>query len=103
MPQVDGALAQAVLYVDLLLLVPGEGDVQAGQLPALEVVLPFNLVKELGVDVPGAKEEPVPARRANLGPLLDERTNGATPVPGPIMITSTVGSRGSRKRAFGST
>src|SRR5690606_23176526 len=73
-PVVDlgATLAQSVLDVDLAWLVTGEGQVEAMQLLALQGLLPLDLVKESGVEVPGAEEQPVAAAGAGLGALLDE-------------------------------
>src|SRR6185295_16583092 len=63
---------EAMLYVDLLVLVAREGDVQAMQRIALERLLPLELVQEIVVQRAAAEEQPVASGRTRRLALLHE-------------------------------
>ena len=84
-PHIPCVFQHAMLHVDLLDLIAGECRLQARQSPVGERSLKFFAVEEIGGAMLIAEEKPVPvaptARRSSRN-----ARNGATPVPGPIMI-----------------
>ena len=96
-PQVAADLAHAVLHVDFLVAVARPGERQAREQAGGAHRLQLVLVEEIVVAALVAEEQPVAAGR--LGGLRSCRKarNGATPVPGPIMMIGFAGSAGSAK------
>ncbi len=96
-PQLSGLLEHAVLHVDLLLLVPGEGQIEAGESSIGLHGMQFFTIEKIALRTLVTEEEPVLARGSGRAPFLKEGRKGAMPVPGPTMITGRDRSAGRRK------
>ena len=99
--ELGGVLLHAVLDVDLVGLVAGEGGVEAGEEAVLVHGEELVFVEEVEGAALLAEEEPVVAGvRRWPGGASRKARKGAMPVPGPIMMTGAVVSSGRRKLLF---
>ena len=96
-PQLAGALEQPMPGVDLAFLVTREGGVEASQQPVAATGQQLLLEEKVAAAMRIAEDEPIAARRPDRAPLCRKARNGATPVPGPIMMIGVSGDGGSRK------
>ena len=76
LPNLGAALPETLLDVNLLRLVAGESDVDAGERAARQVILPFELVQEIKRVVALAEEQPARTLGAGLDSLLDKSAIG---------------------------
>ena len=91
-------LAHAVLHVELLSPSRDQASDRRVSTPALRIAVEFVLVEEIVLAALVAEEQPV-ARRARWIACRSCRKarNGATPVPGPIMMIGVAGFSGRPK------
>ncbi len=76
-PEVGGFFEHLVLHVDLVLLVAGEGQVEAGEVLVGDHGLEFIAVEEVGGGGALAEEEPVAASCGEGAALVKKGTEGS--------------------------
>ena len=96
-PKIAAVIAHAMLDVDFLVAVARPGKRQTGEVARLAHGLELILVEEIVVAALMAEIQPVRPGAWVARRSCRNARNGATPVPGPIMMIGLFGSAGSAK------